>query len=107
MVISDLNILEAVEGSAIVGGGGFSIFNEKFENIESAVNVNINKALNVQVDILGNFADAQAVAQAYGKNTDAETITFAEVEEGVYSDAASRSTAAAFPGYEYENYNAY
>ena len=95
MIISDLNILEAVDGSAVVGGGGFKIKNKKFETIDSKVDVDIHKKLDVQVDIHGNFADAQAVAQAYGHNTDAETITFAEVYEGVSSDAASRSTAAA------------
>jgi hypothetical protein len=98
MIISDLNILEAVDGSAVVGGGGFHINNRKLEKIDSKVNVDIHKRLDVQVDIHGNFADAQAVAQAYGHNTDAETITFAEVHEGVSSDAASRSTAAALRG---------
>ena len=98
MIISDLNILEAVDGSAVVGGGGFDIYNNKLEKIDSKVNVDIHKRLDVQVDIHGNFADAQAVAQAYGHNTDAETITFAEVHEGVSSDAASRSTAAALRG---------
>ncbi|MBE9199034.1 MULTISPECIES: hypothetical protein [unclassified Nodularia (in: cyanobacteria)] len=95
MIISDLNILEAVEGSAIVGGGGFKIDNKKDEKIDSKVNVDIFKKVDIKVDVYGNFADAQAIAQAYGKNTDAETITFAEVYEGVSSDAASRSTAAA------------
>jgi hypothetical protein len=98
MIISDLNILEAVDGSAVVGGGGFAINNKKFEKIKSKVDVDIHKKLDVQVDIHGNFADAQAVAQAYGHNTDAETISFAEVHEGVSSDAASRSTAAAVRG---------
>lgn len=98
MVISDLNVLEAVEGSAIVGGGGFKIDNNKHEVIDSKVNVDIFKTLDVKVKVVGNFADAQAVAQAYGENTDAETITFAEVYEGVSSDAASRSTAAAIKG---------
>ncbi|TVP55723.1 MAG: hypothetical protein EA343_24815 [Nodularia sp. (in: Bacteria)] len=95
MIISDLNILEAIEGSAIVGGGGFKIDNKKDEKIDSKVNVDIFKTLDVKVKIYGNFADAQAIAQAYGENTDAETISFAEVYEGVSSDAASRSTAAA------------
>lgn len=96
MIISDLNILEAVDGSAVVGGnGGFHIYNNKLEKIDSKVNVDIRKKLDVQLDIHGNFGDAQAVAQAYGHNTDAETITFAEVHEGISSNAASRSTAAA------------
>ncbi|MBE9051369.1 hypothetical protein IQ243_13260 [Nostocales cyanobacterium LEGE 11386] len=98
MIISELNVLEAVEGSAVVGGGGFKIDNKKDEKIDSKVNVDIFKKLDVKVDIIGNFADAQAVAQAYGENTDAETITFAEVYEGYSSDAASRSTAAALKG---------
>ena len=98
MIISDLNILEGVEGSAIVGGGGFKIDNKKDEKIQSKVDVDIFKTLDVKVKIVGNFADAQAIAQAYGENTDAETISFAEVYEGVSSDAASRSTAAAIKG---------
>jgi hypothetical protein len=81
MLISDLNILEAIEGSAIVGGGGFKIKNDKYEKIDSKVKVDIDKKLDVKVKVVGNFADAQAVAQAYGENTDAETITFAEVYE--------------------------
>jgi hypothetical protein len=95
MIISDLNHLEVVDGSGVVGGGGFKIVNDKFEKIYSKVDVDINKKLDVKVDIKGNFTDAQAVAQAYGKNTDAETITFAETYEGKSSDAASRSTSAA------------
>lgn len=101
MLISDLNILEAIEGSAVIGGGGFKIRNKKKEKIDSKVNVDIYKKLDVKVDICGNFADAQAVAQAYGENTDAETITFAEVHEGISSDAASRSTAAAIKSKKY------
>ncbi|CEJ47855.1 hypothetical protein [Umezakia ovalisporum] len=104
MIISDLNILEAVEGSSIVGGGGFQIANDKLEHIESKVNVDILKKVDIAVKLVGNFADAQAVAQAYGANTDAETITFAEVYEGVSSDAASRSTAAAVKDQETKYY---
>lgn len=95
MIISDINHLEAVEGTEILGGGGFKIYNDKFEKIFSVVKVDIEKKVDIDVKLDGNFADAQAVSQAYGKNTDAETITFTEVYEGKSSDAASRSTAAA------------
>jgi hypothetical protein len=49
----------------------------------------------VKVDIYGNFADAQADAQAFGKDTDAQTIAATVVEEDKYSISTTRSIAAA------------
>jgi hypothetical protein len=95
MIISDLNHLEVVEGTAIVGGGGFDIVNRKDEFIRVDELVAINKDLFVNVDVKGNFADAQADAQAFGKDTDAQTIAATVVEEDKYSISTTRSIAAA------------
>ncbi len=95
MIISDLNYLESVSEEAVFGGGGFTINSKKFEIIDVKEKVDIDKKIDVDVKLKGNFVDAQAVSQAYGKNTTAETLTFAEVYEGKSSDAASRSVAAA------------
>jgi hypothetical protein len=95
MIISDLNHLETVEGTAIVGGGGFIINNFKDEVIKVDELVKIDKDLFVNVDIKGNFADAQADAQAFGEDTDAQTIAATVVAEDLYSISTTRSIAAA------------
>jgi hypothetical protein len=95
MIISDLNHLEVVEGTGVIGGGGFYIDNFKKEIVNINELVKINKDLVVKVDIEGNYADAESDAQAFGKNTDAQTISAIVVEEGKYSVSTSLAKGGA------------
>ncbi|BAY29950.1 hypothetical protein NIES2107_17940 [Nostoc carneum NIES-2107] len=65
MIISDLNLLETVESSEIVGGKFTSIyFNEYY---------NIYKDIDAKANVKGNIATADA--SAYGKNTLTQVFT--------------------------------
>lgn len=73
MVISDLNYLEVANDANVAGGGrrvrGVSV------KIDKDIRVNIKKNVNSKVDIKGNLADAEALADADGYNSLAETFT--------------------------------
>jgi hypothetical protein len=73
MVISDLNYLEVANDVNVTGGGrrtrGVSV------KIDKDIRVNIRKNVDSRVDIKGNLADAEAVADAEGYNSLAETYT--------------------------------
>ncbi|MBW4503403.1 MAG: hypothetical protein KME57_28545 [Scytonema hyalinum WJT4-NPBG1] len=75
MIISDLNHLEAVEGSAVVGGiylgSGYSY---KTTSLYVNENLNINKYIASKVDVKGNTATAEAEAQ--GDNTVTQSFAF-------------------------------
>lgn len=91
MKISDLNHIEAVEGTEVVGGTGGQGTSGKFD-----VNQNINLKFNEEVvkkfdikfsndDIDGNGSFADAKAYAGGKNSFTNLFTYTETEEGKYS----------------------
>jgi len=75
MIISDLNHLEAVEGSAVVGGiylgSGYSY---KTTSLYVNENLYINKNIGSKVDVKGNAATAEAEAQ--GDNTVTQSFAF-------------------------------
>jgi hypothetical protein len=64
-------------------------------------NINVFNNLYSAPYVKGNFADAEAAANAYGKDTFSETLTFGEVAEGYYSRSYSESMAAT-NGYQYK-----
>ncbi|GAX39889.1 hypothetical protein NIES4075_08510 [Tolypothrix sp. NIES-4075] len=71
MIISDLNYLEATEGSAVVGGINFG--NEK-SYVYASEYVKIKKDIDAKADVKGNIATAEA--EAYGNNTLTQTFAF-------------------------------
>jgi hypothetical protein len=75
MIISDLNYLEATEGSAVVGGIylGSGKYN-KSTTLYVKEYVDIKKDVDVKVDIKGNLATAEA--EAYGYDTVTQTFAF-------------------------------
>ncbi|MBD2605825.1 hypothetical protein H6G81_15190 [Scytonema hofmannii FACHB-248] len=75
MIISDLNYLEATEGSAVVGGIylGSGKYN-KSTTLYVKEYLSIKKDIDVKADIDGNVATAEAEAQGY--NTVTQTFAF-------------------------------
>lgn len=75
MIISDLNYLETAETSAVVGGiylGSGKSFASTTLYVKEVVD--INKDVDVKVDIKGNIATAEA--EARGFDTMSQTFTF-------------------------------
>jgi hypothetical protein len=64
MIISDLNHIQSVEGSELVGGTGTTI----------GFNLNDRKDIVSRVDISGNTAVVDGLAQAFGDDTVAQVI---------------------------------
>jgi len=92
MIITDLTILESVEGSTVIGGGGFNIYNDLDEYIRIDQYVDVDKYFDVDVDVEDNLADAVADAQAFGNNSSAQSLT-ATYANSFYVRAGSRSTS--------------
>jgi hypothetical protein len=99
MLISDLGYLNEVspQSNDLSGGFGFNeygsvYFNEYF---------NVDKYIKARVNVYGNIGTAEADAEAYGKNTVAQTFTDANSYQGYGSDARSASIAASSPGAYY------
>ena len=88
MIISDLNYLETAETSAVVGG---IYLGHGKSNASTTLYVkevmNIDKNVDVKVDIKGNAATAEA--EATGNNTLTQTFAFT-------SPDSSSSTSLAF-----------
>lgn len=71
MIISDLNYLETTDGSEVVGGGGVN-FNSRFNknvNVRERIDLQLRNRIDSKVDITGNAAEAEGVADAFGNNT--------------------------------------
>jgi hypothetical protein len=63
-------------------------------------NIDVRAYFDVHPNIKGNYADGEAAATAYGKNTFTETLSFADTVEGYMSRSGSHAVAAsAPPGY--------
>jgi hypothetical protein len=88
MLISDLNYLNEVssESTDLMGGGGYR---------SSSIYFYDKKYIDVYSDVYGNVATADAVSNAFGKNTDAQTYTNTLVKQGYQSSSISSSVAAA------------
>ncbi len=80
MIISDLNHIEAVEASSVVGGSYYYPYSSKYIN----VSVYDYKNIDARANIKGNTAVADAVA--YGKDTTAQAFTYTD-------DYSSKATA--------------
>ena len=97
MIISDLNYLESVD-EEIFGGGGVTFNSNVDKNIDlyKEVYLDVYKDVYSYVDVYGNLATSEASADAYGKDTLAETDTFAQAYEDEHSEAYSQSLAAVY-----------
>lgn len=73
---------------------GFNFDYSKFGYVDVFKNFHINARVYVDPHIKGNFADGEAAATAFGKNTYTETLSFADVVEGAMSRSGSSSIAA-------------
>ncbi|NJO31305.1 MAG: hypothetical protein HC874_29970 [Richelia sp. SL_2_1] len=82
MNIFDLNHIEAVEGTEVLGGsyrgskGNFNVKINKNVKIKFDEDLDINKDVKSDVDLDDNFAFAEGDAEAFGKSTIAEAFTF-------------------------------
>ncbi|CAD5946283.1 hypothetical protein [Planktothrix agardhii] len=82
MIISDLNYLEAVEGN--VEGGYF------LPDVSQSFKVKFNVKAALCID--GNIAGSEAIAEASGKNTLTQAVTYTQTtNNSSYSDATSLS----------------
>lgn len=93
MIISDLNLLEVVEVSAVLGGSRFYLDVDKDVNVDRYVDLYVNKEIYADAYISGNIGDAESSAYAYGWNSlaETETVTFAYnyYDSGSYSSSLS------------------
>lgn len=62
--------------------------------IQKLKNIHINARLNARSNVHGNLAEAEAGANAVGRNTFAETLTITDVKQGRSSSAFSESVSA-------------
>jgi len=92
MIISDLNHLEAVEGTGVVGG----IANRKAKTVlKFYEEVDIYKNIDVKAKVKGRTAFGEADAEAYGKDAVAQFFTTSYVDDyGASGSATSLSSAS-------------
>jgi hypothetical protein len=67
MIITDLNVMESVEGAAVIGGGGGK--GSRNVTVNRKFRTSVDNSLKSKVDIDGNFASGDFSADAYGKDT--------------------------------------
>ena len=104
MIISELNYLE-VQETEVFGGNGWRPETKLTTNYYKDVDVNEHyklvdyKKIYAFAKIYGNLATANAGAEAYGYNSDAQTYTASHTTD--YSSAAVSSSISATGGYGY------
>ncbi|MBE9213165.1 hypothetical protein IQ247_10855 [Plectonema cf. radiosum LEGE 06105] len=96
MNIFDLNHIEAVEGTEVLGGGYY--YSQPDFKFEKKVDTDVKNRLDVFKDVYskavvkGNLADAEAFADAYGDDSFSETLTVTYADSynsQSYSDSKS------------------
>lgn len=90
MIISDLNNLETVQGSEVVGGYKNQT---KREVLVSDVKNRFRGSIVSNTRVRGNSATAEADALAVGPNTTSDTFSDVVVEKGKLSSSSSKSIA--------------
>lgn len=91
MIISDLNNLEVVDGSGVIGG----INNRNDKTIlKFKEDVEITKDINVKSNVKGRTAFGEADAVAYGKNAVAQFFTTSYVDDYEASGSATSLSSA-------------
>ncbi|MDJ0696524.1 hypothetical protein [Mastigocoleus sp. MO_188.B34] len=99
MNISDLNHLEVVEESNVVGGSFFpyyTTYDNEYVNVD--VNFDFKNKFESYVNLQDNSASAKALADAYGKETKADSWTYTLTNDYA-SSAVSISGSATEKGY--------
>ncbi|NES08279.1 MAG: hypothetical protein F6K22_39260 [Okeania sp. SIO2F4] len=96
MIISQLNYLETAN-EEVLGGGGvkFDSYFKKDVYVTEKFNTVVKNDIYSQVHIYGNAAEAQAIANAYGKNTKTITDTSAQATD-YSSESFSKSIAVVY-----------
>lgn len=96
----DIITLGESQMEAVTAAGGVSYNSHGFDFYGNKIVLeNIKKNLDVYVKIKGNYAQGYATANAFGKNTDAQSWSDAQAYEGYGSSSVSHSIAAAAPSY--------
>ena len=90
MIISDLNYLQTAE-KTVEGGYYFGPSSKTFVFAKIYEDLKINKKFNSDVDIDGNFAGAQANADAFGKNSSTQAVSVTLTKEGFGSTSVATS----------------
>lgn len=103
MIISDLNHLEIVEGTDVVGGdyraNKFNVAIDIYKDIFIYEDVDIKKKFDINAKAKGNSALAESKADAFGKyGTNAQIFTFTETDEN-YSKADGTSVSVSGSAY--------
>ena len=93
MIISDLNYLETAEETVEGGYRGRSYRFRKDVKTDVKVRLDVKKRVAAKIRIKGNLADAEALAEADGYNSVAETLTDTYAND-YYSLAYSGSISA-------------
>ena len=98
MNISDLNHLEVVEESNVIGGS--SLVGNDYERIDVKVTFDFNNSFFSDVHLDGNTASAKALADAKGRDTKSDT--FAQTYSDDWQSASvSIAGSATEGGYYY------
>ncbi|NJL46283.1 MAG: hypothetical protein HC929_00690 [Leptolyngbyaceae cyanobacterium SM2_5_2] len=100
MIISDLNYLQTVDAN-VEGGYYFGPSSKTIVVADIKENLKINKEFYGKTVVKGNFAGAQANADAVGKNTSTQAITETFVLQGKASSSVATSVSAT-SGYSYK-----
>ncbi|HET6522592.1 MAG TPA: hypothetical protein VFG47_22625 [Geminicoccaceae bacterium] len=71
----------------------FGLWIAKDVDIKKRKDIDVRAYLDVRPEIVGNLAESEAGARAYGKHTFTETLTLSESVEGLFSQSFSESVA--------------
>jgi hypothetical protein len=93
MIISDLNYIE-VAGANVEGGYYFGPSSKTLVLAKIREDLKITKDFKGTTVVKGNFAGAQANADAIGKNTSTQAITETFVVQGKASSSVATSVSA-------------
>jgi hypothetical protein len=92
--------METITGGSYFAANPFSFTFLKQGQVLLQKDIDVRARFDVHPNIKGNYADGEAAATAYGKNTFTETLSFADTVEGYMSRSGSHAvSAAAPPGY--------
>lgn len=99
MKIFDLNHLETVEGTDVIGGGrykggSYGVRINKNVRIKFDEDFNVDKNINSDADISDNVAIIEGDAEAYGKSTLTEVFGFTTTVQNKYSGSSLTSISA-------------
>ncbi|MEG5017557.1 MULTISPECIES: hypothetical protein [unclassified Microcoleus] len=98
MIISDLNYLESAEAN-VEGGYFFGDSSVTYVKANISEYLTINKVFNSITNVKGNFAGAEAAADAVGANSSTQAITKTTTVQGLGSSSNATSTSGSAGSY--------